>query len=481
MHTRLDLYQSVTPLAGLGIWERDLKTGEMYWNKIVRDILEVDDNFSPSIKETICFYKYPLLIENLILRVTKSGLPELITTEIISRSGKVKWVKIRMQSNFEGTVCNRIYGTMEDVTTHVSLLNELQERESKFESAFDFAPIGMAIISIEGKWLKVNNELCRILGYNEHAFINTKFDLISHPDDLKQEEKLMNELLDGNVQSYEMEKRYFHANGNFIWALLKVSLVRDNNDVPLYFISQIKDISERKKNLEIISNQNKRLLNFAHIVSHNLRSHTGNIRMLSDMAINSNQESERLEYINMLGSSSSKLLETLDHLNEIIKINDQVLSNRITLNLHKEVLRVLEILSASIIASSADIIIDINKNISILYDPAYLESIFLNLITNSIKYKKQDTRLKIIIKGERKEKYILISVEDNGIGIDLEAHGSRLFEMYTTFHTHPDARGLGLFLVKNQVESLGGEIYAESQIGKGTKFFVSLLTQSQLY
>jgi PAS domain S-box-containing protein len=123
----------------------------------------------------------------------------------------------------------------------------LQESEDRFGSVFEFAAIGMALVSPEGRWLRVNQALCRIVGYSPQELLDTDFLAITHPNDLAADLKLSQELLDGKRAYYAMEKRYFHRDGRIIWILLSVSLVRNEHDKPLYFISQIQDISDRKR------------------------------------------------------------------------------------------------------------------------------------------------------------------------------------------------------------------------------------------
>ena len=114
--------------------------------------------------------------------------------------------------------------------------------------------------------------------------------------------------------------------------------------------------------------------------------------------------------------------------------------------------------------------LELNGEINVLAVPAYLESIILNLITNAIKYKSPDRPVVLKIKSGMEGDFAFLSIADNGLGIDLDRHGSKLFGMYKTFHSHPEARGIGLFISKNQIEAMGGHIEVESEMGKGTTF-----------
>ncbi|MCX6218633.1 sensor histidine kinase [Spirosoma sp.] len=612
MQTKLDLYHRAVPLAQLGIWERNLVTGKLYWNDIVRDIYEVDVDLMPSAEGESMFYLDSAAVQQLLNEVFESRTPKTGKFRLRATSGTVKWVRLKANVHIEEGVCVALYGTIEDITEEVIMLNTLLEREQRFEQAFDFAPIGMAMVSLEGNWLKVNDSLCQLLEYSENELLKFTFQDLTHPDDLDSDLQQMYRLLAGKIRRYSIEKRYIRKNGQLIWALLHVSLVRDHQNTPLYFISQVKDISERKKHLEvvqrerlrldniirstgvgtwewdvrsnqviydarslailgyssdelgnsqmttwyglihpedrqanelllqqclqqkvdfyasecrmlhkderwiwieirgkiiewteenqpllmlgtyldiherksleeeqrkmleIVSEQNSRLLNFTHIVSHNLRSHAGNIQMLADILTHEQDEQGRKEYTTMLLTNTVNLQETLVHLNEVIKVQGSDLKNKKPLKLLNEIENTLTVLSESIRHAQAQLYIEVSKQIEVRYDPAYLESILLNLISNCIKYRHPDRLLIINITAFYSEGSVLLKVTDNGLGIDLKMHGHKLFGMYKTFHGNTDARGVGLFLTKSHVEAMNGRISVESTVNVGTTFTITI-------
>ncbi|MBK9603045.1 MAG: PAS domain S-box protein [Anaerolineales bacterium] len=136
--------------------------------------------------------------------------------------------------------------TIRDITERKQAEKALYESEDRFKNAFQYSAIGMALVSLEGKPLKVNSMLCSILGYSEDELLGKTFQEYTHPDDLDGDLNYLNQLLAGEIKSYTMEKRYFHKEGKIIWVLLAVALARDHAGAPLYFISQIEDITERK-------------------------------------------------------------------------------------------------------------------------------------------------------------------------------------------------------------------------------------------
>jgi two-component system, cell cycle sensor histidine kinase and response regulator CckA len=137
-----------------------------------------------------------------------------------------------------------------DITERKLAEKMLRESEERFSGAFEFAPIGMALVAPDGRWLKVNRALCHLVGYSEAELLARTFQDITHPDDLAPDLEYVRRLVAGEIRFYEMEKRYIHARGHFVTILLNVSLVRDGQGQPRYFISQIQDITERKQKEE---------------------------------------------------------------------------------------------------------------------------------------------------------------------------------------------------------------------------------------
>jgi PAS domain S-box-containing protein len=132
-----------------------------------------------------------------------------------------------------------------DVSASADL--RLVESEERFRGAFEFAAIGMALVAPDGRWLRVNPSLCRIVGYSPEELLATTFQAITHPEDLDTDVEFVQQMLEGSIPHYQMEKRYFHKDGRVVWILLSASLIRDLGGRPLYFVSQIQDISARKE------------------------------------------------------------------------------------------------------------------------------------------------------------------------------------------------------------------------------------------
>jgi signal transduction histidine kinase len=228
--------------------------------------------------------------------------------------------------------------------------------------------------------------------------------------------------------------------------------------------------NDLNNSFQLVTEQNKRLLNFSYIVSHNLRSHTSNIESITNLMESSESEEEREQMMQLLKSVSNSLSETMDHLNEVININTNIDLVTKPLNLNQYILNTETLLCEQIQLHEVTIVSDIPDDLDINYNPAYLESILYNLISNAIRYRHQKRKPIITIKWYKEKDINVIEIEDNGIGIDLKRNGDKIFGMYKTFTVNPDSRGIGLFITRNQIEAMGGHITVESEPNKGTTF-----------
>ena len=396
---------------------------------------------------------------------------------VIKTSDRDRYVRVTGNQLFDEK--NNLIGAvvaMHDISEIIKSNKEKIISETIFKSSFENAPIGMALVSPEGQWLQINHRISEILGYTKKELVALKLQDIVHPDDFEPDSILLDKLLQNKKVNHQVERRYFHKNGSLVMGILSVSIVQDEQDTPLFLIKQITDITKQRQSeedlnrvLKLTKNQNERLKNFSHIVSHNLRSHSGNLSMLVSF-LKEELKGGQGELITMLDSASSQLAETIDHLNEVteLQINDDAELKPVRL---KDYIKFTEnTLAALIKETGVNVIDNTQPGIIIHAIPAYLESILLNFTTNAIKYRSPDRASYIRFTTKKVNGEILLSIEDNGLGIDLNKYGDKLFGMYNTFHSHKDARGIGLFITKNQIEAMGGHIKVSSTVGKGTTF-----------
>lgn len=276
---------------------------------------------------------------------------------------------------------------------------------------------------------------------------------------------------------FNIEIKMITANKRVFWAKAIGKPVYNNKKEIIGLRGVFQDIDNEKlktlslqKTSDIIASQNSRLFNFAHIVSHNLRSHTSNLSLILQLIEDTKSIDEKLELTESIKDISDSLNTTIEHLNDVVSIQTKTDQNKVKVSFEKVLNSVLKSIRHIISEGNVSIRSDFSKVEHIDYIPAYMESILLNLVTNAIKYKHEDRDASIELKTHIQGKKVVLTVKDNGCGIDMEKFGSKLFGMYNTFHYNSDAVGIGLFITKNQIESLNGEIFAESEVGKGTTF-----------
>ncbi len=355
-------------------------------------------------------------------------------------------------------------------------------KDELFENIFTHAHGGIAIVSLEGKWVKVNKSICELFGYSEEELYSLSFQELTHRDDLDADLESMTYLIEGDVDSYQVEKRYFHKKGHVIWVLLSVSIVRDLDNNPLYFISQIVDISAQKSAnwhlqflMNVVKGQNEKLNDFARIATHDIRTHVGNLGSITEFLEEDIVTIIDNDNYKMLKESILNLDETIEHLNSIRLDKPKKFNSLNELNLSDYVKKAMYNISAIAKKEQCQIINHVDKDVMVLGIEAYLDSIILNFITNAIKYKSPNRDPIIEISTSTKGAFVILNIKDNGQGIDLEKNQQKLFTLNGTFHKHHDSRGVGLYITKNHIESIGGKIEVESKVGEGTCFYIYLL------
>ena len=190
-----------------------------------------------------------------------SGKPQLFEWKAKHRNGNLFWVEVNMKRAAIGGA-DGVVVVIRDITERKRAEAALRESGQRFHNAFEHAAIGMALVAPDGRWTRVNRSLCNLVGYSEEELLTKTFQDITHPDDLETDLEFVRQMLAKEIRTYQMEKRYVHKSGRIVWISLSVSLVRDSQDKPLYFISQIEDITDRKQAEENLKKSEERLLKF---------------------------------------------------------------------------------------------------------------------------------------------------------------------------------------------------------------------------
>lgn len=358
----------------------------------------------------------------------------------------------------------------------VEARKKLKESEKLHRMLLELSPTGLVLNdAMSGGFIEMNGSFKRSIGYIEKELnaLNHK-DVIPKEDRKKELRVLKAVLEDGICGPYQGE--YLHKSGVKVPSLITRVLITNHDGKKLIWsvVQDITHLQEKEAELleliNVASEQNNRLLNFAHIVSHNLRSHASNFSMLIELLGFEEDIFKKVEIMEMLSTASKNMLDTIANLNEIIAINTNLNIKTEVVNLRYEIDEAFTNISELTKSTFTEVEINVPDLVQINVVKAYLESILLNIFTNAIKYKSPKRYPKITINYEKIKGYNIISIADNGVGIDLEKHGHKLFGMYKTFHGNRDARGIGLFITKNQIEAMKGKIEVESNVGQGTKF-----------
>ena len=479
-----ELFNFIQEAACIGTWEYDVTTSKLEWSDQTRKIHEVGEDFVPNVEDGINFYRNGYS-KNKIIEVFTKCIEEHksydVELEIKTGKGKYKWVRAIGKATVVNDKCVKVTGLFQDIDKKTKDALKLAEKEEQLRMTFERSIVGMATLSLDGRWLTVNDSLCNILGYSKKELLKLNYIDLKHPDDIKSGNVALFDMVSGKIDHFQTEKRFVNKSGKLIYCFAASSVIKDEQGKPLHFLMQISNITplfNQKKKIEKLlgqsEHQNERLLNFAHIVSHNLRSHSSNLGMLIDIAKEDTPQIFDNEILPMVEHAVRQLGETVENLNEVATISAKKNHDLQPVNLDKTLNKVFLTLAAQIKETNTVICKDVDSQTNVKAIPAYLDSILLNLITNAIKYKKPDLPAKISIKTSTLNKKVIVDVIDFGMGIDLNTHGKKLFGMYKTFHRHKDARGLGLFITKNQVEALGGTIEVESEVDKGSTFRISL-------
>jgi len=232
--------------------------------------------------------------------------------------------------------------------------------------------------------------------------------------------------------------------------------------------NEIKKLTEQ--NISLVKSNNT-LKKFTHIASHNLRAPVLNLISLTQMQKEAGLPVELKEEIfDKIHLCVVQLDSTLNDLLEIVASKSEGNIKSEILNLDEEFNQVLNSIENQVQDSELQVETDFTDVSTIYFPRTFLNSILLNLITNAIKYRSDERKLMIKLKSETKNGNSILHFSDNGIGIDLEKFGDKIFGLYERFHTHADGKGLGLYIVKSQVEAMGGTIEVESKPNQGTHF-----------
>jgi two-component system, sensor histidine kinase and response regulator len=373
-----------------------------------------------------------------------------------------------------------LVGTIRDITERKRTEASLREWQSRFQNAFDYAPIGMALVSPDGRFLRVNLSLCRIIGRRPEELLEQTYQEVTSPEDLAAELESRRQLLAGEIENYQLEKRYLHKAGHPVWVSSSVSVVRNDVGKPLYFISQIQDITASKQSerelreaKEVAEAASRAKSEFLANMSHEIRT------PMMDLLLDRSRDAQEREYLEIVKVSAEALLSIINDILDFSKIEAGKVSVReVEFGVRVCLDQLTALLGVRIREKKIAFEVDIAPEVPdrLVGDPDRLRQVLINLLGNASKFTEPGGRIDLVVRAvERKGDRIVLefAVKDTGIGIAKERQGE-LFEAFTqldsSYARSYGGTGLGLAISARLVKLMGGEIHVDSEEGKGSVF-----------
>jgi PAS domain S-box-containing protein len=407
---------------------------------------------------------------------TKSGEYYWVYTTIIpflnEKNKPYKYVSIRSD------ITSRKQGEI--------ILKKTLKQVTDYKYALDQSSI-VVIIDQNGIITHANHNFCKISGYSKNELIGQDYLGINSEYLLNQLDHILATIRAGKVWKGELKNTA--KDGSVYWVDSTLVPFLDAAGEPYQYVDIRSDITERKngeaqireskekaiRHAEVLKLKNEQMVDFCSIISHNLRAPLINIAMLIDH-IEEEEESDPEDQKFLLSKMKpvvNHLLEVFNELVESIQIKQDLEVRSEQVHLQECVERILSAFETQINEFDAEVRIDFGDIYAVFFPLKYLESILTNLISNALKFRSSSRKPVIEIKFFKSDDHgIVLSVSDNGLGIDLDLHKNEIFKIRKTFHHHPDARGFGLFITKTQIEAMGGSIWVESEPDRGSTFFI---------
>ncbi|MFA6278260.1 MAG: PAS domain S-box protein [Pedobacter sp.] len=475
-------FKNIFDHAAIGIARINSKTGQVLEvNQYLCNFLGYTEEGLMSKKIKTIIYPDDLDEDRVLFKQLLSGKIRQSNTEkrYLKKDGKVIWGNV---------IITPLWNEGEEPSSHIVIVEDVTKRKQEEQILIASQQrIESLINTVDGivwegspndsTYTFTSKKVQDILGYTPKQFMNIPhfwFDHL-HPDDKERVAAYIAKSTKEDKQR-DFEYRMIAKDNSIVWIRDIVTIIREARQ-PVKLRGIMIDITNQKhaeealnKSFQLVTEQNKRLLNFSYIVSHNLRSHSSNIQGISNLIESAKTEDDRNEMIQLLKTVANNLNETLFNLNNVINIQTSIDIIVEPLNLYDYIIKTLNTHNAQILQKEATVLNKVDEHIEIMFNRAYLESILLNLISNALRYSHPDRKPVITITCFEENGQLVLRMSDNGIGIDLKKYGDKMFGIYQTFNGNADARGFGLFISKNQVEAMGGKIEVESDLNKGTTF-----------
>ncbi|WP_405411948.1 PAS domain S-box protein [Maribacter sp. Asnod1-A12] len=456
-------------IAQIGSWEYDVEKEKLTLSDITKKIFKIEEDSKISIDNLINFLDEKENFEPIkktLSDAIENGTPWERSLKISLNNNEV-YVKTIGKPKFKSGKCNRIIGTAQIISNEVA--TEENEDQLDKDLFFNEAPNAMAVVDIfNGHILKVNRELLKLSGV----------------DKIELEQKNCIEFFENNFSRARFIKIANHSvkdvkgnldfkdkNGNKRVLSVKGSLIKNGTQL----LCVIEDVTASCQTFNELNGKFKKgekeidkLLNFTRVIFHNLKGHAINYELMFDFLENVKNKEELKETLAVLRYSTKSLSENILDLKEMVTIGNGAKTKKSRLVVNDYIFKAENNLIGEIKLSKAKIINENPDVLKIKSYPSFLENILTNCISNAIKYRKAYKTPLITISNSITKNHTIILITDNGIGMDLKARGDKLFQMASSLGNDSEARGMGLFLVKHQMDLMKGEIEVLSEPNEGT-------------
>jgi signal transduction histidine kinase len=493
MEFNQELQDKILANTQTGTWSWDIVTNKVYWSPVVENLFDVPHGqFDGTVEMFMSrvYHEDIHILQNKMNEIFSSSIVDYeYEHRVLLRNGAFRWLHCRgfVLRNTDGQP-TALVGVSTDNTSRKIAEIDLSQSQLKYKGLFESIIAGVVILDKTGGVVSYNAKATEIFGedyinnqlpnYYSYTYYNNN-----------NEEIAVSQIPAGIALSTKKDVKNFvlgvkvGLSEKVLWLLVNANVVLDVNNEILEIIISFVDISKQRQELIELENIKKKLEyrnhvleGTTHILSHNFRNPISNIQVLLSM-YSEEKEAATKEYIfNNIVSLSNKLKDTIDILSSSIQIQlEKGTKNAEYISLKETISFVEQNFMIQIQNQQAEIIVDLQNDFLIWFEKAYIQSVFYNLISNALKYSKENIPLRLEIKAEELVNHVVVSFKDNGLGIDLEKYGSKIFGLYKKFHNNEDSKGVGLYLSKLHMESFQGRIEVESTVGEGTEFKVYFL------
>lgn len=496
------LFEDVSKMARIGAWEVNVETQECYWSEMVYQIHEEDPSKKILVEEGINYFHpdYKDTLEQAVNNAIENNEPYDLELKLITAKGREIWTRAIGRPVFEGEKLTRLQGLFQDINDSVENQRKIEDRAEKlkllnerFTIARDATSLGVWDWDIPNNILEWDDYLYDIYGLKKEDFSNSYEAWYQgiHPDDRERSNKEVQECLEtGNKLDTRFRVIWPSGEVRHIGAMGKVINDSEGNPVRMLGVNwditdqvaQEEEIKSLNANLqekveertEALKKVNKELEAFSYSISHDLRAPLRAINGYS-LALKDDHQSlpeTAVSYLDRIVVNSRKMGELIDDLLEFSRMNRKKV-NHSEIDLTMLVTRLID----EIYEDSREVV-TLESLPTIWGDRQMLEQVFSNLISNAIKYSSKEEKPEVIISSEEEEKAYVISIEDNGVGFNMDYY-DKIFQVFQRLHTEEEfeGTGIGLAICQKIMKAHDAEIWAESEVGKGAVFYLKFNKQ----